>query len=253
LNPFEGYRVTSPYGWRTSPITVKREFHTGIDLVKYHQAPIYAFTSGEVIHAKEGAPGSGFGGYGIVVAVKCPQTGHLHCYAHLDSASVAVGQFVEAGQMIGQQGSTGQSTGSHLHYEIRKSSSPQFGWMADRENNCFEPTQYLIDYYRKNDSTTPNESNQNTIQNETNNHETNNNETNKHETINETINQNVTNTHGGDRSKLNDPGPSLSREDAEKIIRFLSSGWFATGDPEARAEFHRLANEIRKAAGIPVQ
>jgi murein DD-endopeptidase MepM/ murein hydrolase activator NlpD len=149
MNPFEEYRVTSPFGWRTSPITGKREFHTGIDLVKSHQAPIYAFTPGEVIHAKEGATGSGFGGYGVVVAIRDPKTDHLHCYAHLDSAVVKVGQRVERGQMIGRQGSTGQSTGSHLHYEIRKSSSPQFGWIADRENNCFEPTQYLIDYYQK--------------------------------------------------------------------------------------------------------
>jgi|GEM_PF-1289496 len=148
MNPFEEYRVTSPFGWRTSPITGKREFHTGVDLVKSHQAPIYAFTPGEVVHAKEGAPGSGFGGYGIVVAIKCPKTGHLHCYCHLDSAVVKVGQYVERGQMIGRQGSTGQSTGSHLHYEIRKTSSPQFGWIADRENNCFEPTKYLVDFYQ---------------------------------------------------------------------------------------------------------
>lgn len=45
----------------------------------------------------------------------------------------------------------------------------------------------------------------------------------------------------------------MSKEDAEKIIRFLSAGWFATESPEARAEFHRLANEVRKAAGLPVQ
>lgn len=147
MNPFKDYRVTSPFGWRTSPISGQREFHTGIDLVLGHKEPIYAFVAGEVIHAKMGVAGSGFGGFGNVVAVRCPKTGHLHCYAHLDTIVVYAGQNVEAGRMIGRQGSTGQSTGSHLHYEIRKTSSPQYGWIADRANNCFEPTKYLIDHY----------------------------------------------------------------------------------------------------------
>ncbi|MFC5531011.1 N-acetylmuramoyl-L-alanine amidase [Cohnella yongneupensis] len=45
----------------------------------------------------------------------------------------------------------------------------------------------------------------------------------------------------------------MSAQDAEKIIKFLSAGWFATEDPEARNEFNRLANEVRKAAGLPPQ
>ncbi|WP_235615885.1 peptidoglycan DD-metalloendopeptidase family protein [Brevibacillus reuszeri] len=143
------YRVTSPFGWRSGPINGNREFHTGIDLVKTHQAPINAFVAGEVMHAKEGVAGSGFGGYGIVVAIRDPETGHLHCYAHLDSVAVKVGDKVKQGQLIGRQGNTGQSTGSHLHYEIRKSSSPQYGWIADREKNCFEPVKYLDDYFAK--------------------------------------------------------------------------------------------------------
>lgn len=149
MNPFKDYRITSPFGRRVSPISGKREFHTGIDLVKSHKAPIYAFTSGEVTHAKMGVTGSGLGGYGITVCIKCPDTGHLHVYAHLDSVAVRVGQKVKHGEVIGYQGNTGQSTGSHLHYEIRKTSSPQYGWIADRANNCFEPTEYLIDYYSK--------------------------------------------------------------------------------------------------------
>lgn len=148
-NPFEEYRITSPFGWRTHPISGKREFHTGIDLVKAHQAPIYAFVGGKVIHAMEGVRGSGFGNYGVVVAILDEKTGHLHVYAHLDCVLVVVCQMVERGKMIGRQGNTGQSTGSHLHYEIRKTSSPSFGWIADREDNCFEPTKYLQDYYAR--------------------------------------------------------------------------------------------------------
>src|SRR5690625_6830802 len=90
--------------------------------------------------------GSGFGGDGIVVAIK-DKSDCLHVYAHLDSVAVKVGQKVSKGQMVGRQGNTGQSTGSHLHYEVRKTSSPQYGWIADRPNNCYEPSAYLISYY----------------------------------------------------------------------------------------------------------
>src|SRR5690625_4975404 len=148
MSYFDEYRITSPFGWRTSPFGGGREYHTGVDLVKSHQSPIYAFVSGEVTHAKEGVPGSGFGGYGIVVAIK-DKYDCLHVYAHLDSVAVKVGQKVSKGQMIGRQGTTGQSTGSHLHYEVRKTSSPQYGWIADRPNNCYEPSTYLISYYTK--------------------------------------------------------------------------------------------------------
>jgi len=145
---FDEFRITSPFGWRSDPFTGERKFHTGVDLVLEHQAPIHSFVGGQVVHAKMGATGSGFGGYGIVVAIK-DKYGCLHVYAHLDMAVVTVGQFVDRGKMIGRQGNTGQSTGSHLHYEIRKDSSPQFGWIADRQNNCYEPLTYLREYFTK--------------------------------------------------------------------------------------------------------
>lgn len=148
MSYFDDYRMTSPFGWRTSPINGKKEFHTGIDLVKKHQEPIYTFVAGKVLFAGHGQAGSGFGGYGNVVAVR-DKYGALHCYCHLDSYIVRAGENVERGKMIGRQGTTGQSTGSHLHYEIRKTSSPQYGWIADRANNCFEPSEYLQDYYHK--------------------------------------------------------------------------------------------------------
>ncbi|MFP3393371.1 M23 family metallopeptidase [Brevibacillus sp. SIMBA_040] len=86
---------------------------------------------------------------GLFVAIRDPETVHLNCYGHLDSVAVKVGDKVRQGQLIGRQGNTGQSTGSHLHYEICKSSSPQFGWIANREKNCFEPVIYLDDYFTK--------------------------------------------------------------------------------------------------------
>ncbi|MDK8182129.1 peptidoglycan DD-metalloendopeptidase family protein [Paenibacillus sp. UMB4589-SE434] len=133
----QGYRVTSPYGYRDDPFNGNKVFHTGIDLVKAHKAPIFAFVGGEVVHAREGQPGTGFGGFGIVVAVK-DERGALHCYAHLDSSSVRVGQKIGLGQEVGKQGTTGRSTGSHLHYEIRLKSSPSYGYGSHTD-----PSEYL--------------------------------------------------------------------------------------------------------------
>ena len=148
MNPFEGYRVTSPYGWRIHPVYKERRFHTGIDLVKSHKAPILAFTDGSVIFAGFAKDGTGLGGMGNVVCV-VDKYGHNHVYAHLDSVSVKVGDKVKKGQEVGKQGNTGISTGSHLHYEVRKKSSPSYGYNSNREAQCFEPTQYLIDFYSK--------------------------------------------------------------------------------------------------------
>lgn len=129
--------VTSEYGWRSDPFSKIRSRHTGIDLKKVHKAPIYAFVGGEVIHAQFGKLGTGFGNFGNVVAIK-DKDGHLHCYAHLDSISVKVGQKVAKGQEVGKQGSTGRSTGSHLHYEVRSKSSPSYGFGHD-----INPSKYL--------------------------------------------------------------------------------------------------------------
>ena len=138
---FEGYRMTSPYGNRVHPIKKTTLFHRGVDLVIGHQKPILAFTDGEVVFAKEGKEGSGFGNYGNVVAVK-DKNGALHCYAHLDSIGVNVGNLVKRGYPIGTEGNTGQSAGSHLHYEVRLKDSPSFGFGMHTD-----PTEYLKKFY----------------------------------------------------------------------------------------------------------
>ncbi|SDZ51294.1 Putative peptidoglycan binding domain-containing protein [Evansella caseinilytica] len=142
--PFSNYRITSPFGWRNHPVRGGREWHTGIDLVKSHRAPILAFTDGEVLFAGFGKSGTGFGGYGNVVLVK-DRNNRGQLYAHLDSVSVRKGQKLKKGQEIGKQGSTGVSTGSHLHFEVRKKAqpTPPYGWESDRQNNCLDPTEYL--------------------------------------------------------------------------------------------------------------
>lgn len=140
MNPFEGYRITSPFGMRKDPFDGSQKMHTGIDLVIADKAPIKAFMSGVVTHARMGVTGSGFGNFGNVVAIK-DLNGALHCFAHLHAIAVKVGDSVKAGQVVGTQGNTGHSAGSHLHFEIRTSNSPSFGFGTHTE-----PTDYLVKY-----------------------------------------------------------------------------------------------------------
>lgn len=151
MSVFEGYRITSPYGNRRNPLGRGTEFHAGIDLVKAHQAPIKAFTGGEVLHAGWGQPGTGLGGYGNVVVIK-DRKGSAHIYGHLDSVTVKKGQKVKQGQTIGRQGKTPENmvTGSHLHYEVRKTTSPSYGWTSDKTKSTYEPTAYLKTFYAEN-------------------------------------------------------------------------------------------------------
>ncbi|SEO79044.1 LysM domain-containing protein [Amphibacillus marinus] len=145
---WNGYRITSPFGWRTHPIRGGRDFHTGIDLVKSHRAPIEAFTAGKVIYSGMGRSGTGLGGYGNVVLLE-DRYGRGQLYAHLDQVLVVVNQQISRGTVIGRQGATGNVTGSHLHFEVRKRTTPQFGWEADRVNNCLNPTQYINQFDHK--------------------------------------------------------------------------------------------------------
>ena len=124
-----GWRITSPYGWRIHPIYGDRRWHAGIDLVKYHQAPVEAFLGGRVLFAGQTVSGSGLGGYGYAVLIEDGH-GYLHLYAHLDSVDVVAEAQVDARQVVGRQGATGNVTGSHLHYEVRVD-GPYYGWGGD--------------------------------------------------------------------------------------------------------------------------
>lgn len=139
-----GYKkVTSPYGNRKNPFgTNGIEFHQGIDLVKEHKGNVPAFVGGEVLYAKDGIAGTGVGGYGNVVVVE-DNNGALHIYAHLESILVKKGDTIKADTVVGTQGSTGRSTGSHLHYEVRKKNGASFGFLKDKEEMTHEPTAYL--------------------------------------------------------------------------------------------------------------
>jgi len=104
--------VTSRYGYRIHPIFGVRRFHSGIDIAAPYGTPVKAADGGQIVQAGY------FGGYGYSIMVY-HGGGFATWYAHLSSINVSVGQFVERGQVIGLLGSTGWSTGPHLHFEVR--------------------------------------------------------------------------------------------------------------------------------------
>lgn len=109
----ESARITSPFGWRIHPISRVREFHSGIDIGGLPTGRnIVAADSGVVILA------DWFGGYGKTVIIDHGK-GKTTLYAHASSIIVKAGQTVAKGQVVAHVGSTGMSTGPHLHFEVR--------------------------------------------------------------------------------------------------------------------------------------
>ena len=110
--PLDGARLTSDFGMRTHPVLGGRRKHKGIDLAAPTGTPVYATADGIVDRAEW------FSSYGLYVEI-----GHgaeLETrYAHMSRLAVAEGQWVSKGDVIGYVGSTGRSTGPHLHYEVR--------------------------------------------------------------------------------------------------------------------------------------
>ncbi len=114
--------ITSLFGWRTHPIFGGSRFHSGIDLGAPTGTPVVAAYSGTVSIA------DWMGGYGQTVVLQHQNSTLETLYAHLSSIFVQPGEVVEQGQVIGEVGSTGNSTGPHLHFEMREL-TPE-GWMA---------------------------------------------------------------------------------------------------------------------------
>lgn len=111
LMPVNG-KITSGYGYRTHPVYGVKRMHTGVDIAAPHGTPIKAGGDGKVIHAARN------GGYGKTVIVD-HGNGRTTLYAHMSSYAVKVGDIVNQGDKIGEVGSTGVSTGNHLHFEVR--------------------------------------------------------------------------------------------------------------------------------------
>lgn len=111
--PTPGYTgISSPYGWRTHPIFGDQRFHSGIDINAPSGAAIVAADSGTVVTA---VYSSSYGNYVVI----SHGSGNSTLYAHMSSMAVSSGQTVNKGDTIGYVGSTGWSTGAHLHFEIK--------------------------------------------------------------------------------------------------------------------------------------
>lgn len=109
--------VNSPFGVRTDPFNGRPAMHTGVDLRGEYGEPVYATAAGTVTKAGRD------GGYGNLVEIN-HGNGLSTRYGHLSEIDVKVGQKVQVGQAIGKIGSTGRSTGPHLHYETRVDGEP---------------------------------------------------------------------------------------------------------------------------------
>uniref|UniRef100_UPI0013C30FDC M23 family metallopeptidase n=1 Tax=Allorhizocola rhizosphaerae TaxID=1872709 RepID=UPI0013C30FDC len=122
VNPMPAGQISSCFGQRWGVL------HAGVDLYTDAGEPIVSVGAGEVV-----AAGWAYSGYGISVVVD-HGNGYLTHYAHMQADAVGVGQWVKAGDVLGYEGSTGDSTGPHLHFEVHKGM-----W------NQIEPAQWLRD------------------------------------------------------------------------------------------------------------
>jgi murein DD-endopeptidase MepM/ murein hydrolase activator NlpD len=110
--PVDGFRLTSEFGMRVHPVLGGRRAHKGIDLATPVGTPVHAPADGIVGRA------DWFSSYGLYIQIE--HGGEIQTrYGHLSRLNVAAGQFVHKGDVIGYVGTTGRSTGPHLHYEVR--------------------------------------------------------------------------------------------------------------------------------------
>lgn len=114
-------RISSDYGWRTHPITGRRNFHTGIDISNKEGTSILAYANGTVTKT---AWTDSYGNYIVI-----DHGGGLETYyIHLSAFDVSVGDNVTGGQLIGRMGKTGSATGSHLMFEVHVNGTPVNPW-----------------------------------------------------------------------------------------------------------------------------
>jgi len=112
-----GGRITSPFGIRVHPITGERKLHDGVDLAASCGTPVPALSGGTVSY-------SGFrGAYGEQIEIRHAD-GRATSYSHLSGRSVGVGDAVSDGEIVGTVGSTGRSTGCHLHFMLLIDGTP---------------------------------------------------------------------------------------------------------------------------------
>ncbi|MGB9376924.1 MAG: M23 family metallopeptidase, partial [Mycobacteriales bacterium] len=120
LQPVQG-RLSSTFGMRFDPVYHVWRLHAGVDFAAPRGTPIFAAASGVVINA--GWAG-GYGNYTCISHGTYHGQGLATCYGHQSAILVHAGQGVSRGQLIGRVGTTGDSTGNHLHFEVRLDGRP---------------------------------------------------------------------------------------------------------------------------------
>lgn len=114
--PLTAIRVTSLYGLRSDPLLGFSRLHSGVDFRAPMGTPVFSTSAGVVHRVGES------GGYGLMVEVR-HGLGFSTIYGHLSATHVDYGQMVDRNTLVGSSGSSGRSTGPHLHYEIRHNDS----------------------------------------------------------------------------------------------------------------------------------
>ena len=132
--PLKSYtRISSEYGWRKNPVTGVNKLHAGIDFAAPAGTPIYAAASGYVQVA--GWSSGGYGNYVIIYHGKMSDGNQYSTlYGHMRSVATSAGKYVQQGEIIGYVGSTGNSTGNHLHLEV---------WKGGSKANAVNPRSYI--------------------------------------------------------------------------------------------------------------
>ena len=131
--PLKSYsRISSEYGWRKNPVTGVNKLHAGTDFAAPGGTPIYAAASGYVQVA---GWSSGYGNYVIIYHGKMSDGNQYSTlYGHMRSVATSAGKYVQQGEIIGYVGSTGNSTGNHLHLEV---------WKGGSKANAVNPRGYI--------------------------------------------------------------------------------------------------------------
>ena len=132
--PLKSYsRISSEYGWRKNPVTGVNKLHAGTDFAAPGGTPIHAAASGYVQVA--GWSSGGYGNYVIIYHGKMSDGNQYSTlYGHMRSVATSAGKYVQQGEIIGYVGSTGNSTGNHLHLEV---------WKGGSKDNAVYPRGYI--------------------------------------------------------------------------------------------------------------
>lgn len=128
--------ISSPFGWRVHPIFGSVRMHTGTDIAAPAGTPVLATYSGRVTVADF------LGGYGLTVVLRHDDRTIETLYGHLSEIFVRPGAVVEQGEVIGRVGSTGNSTGPHLHFELRQPTAN--GWVAVNSGDLLQSALGLV-------------------------------------------------------------------------------------------------------------